>query len=325
MLSQLQDLNSKNSSSNINSINCSKASAPVNISMGSIMGPCVLKCDYNFNYNVYSPNVTNKQDYLSLNYSGKYNPVTYNDEKYNVQEIRVYQPSLHQYNGKNADGEILIIHNGPGKNLIVSVPFMSGGKTDKGSSQLASMITESASRIPSVNESVTLSMGDFNLSNFIPQAKGYFSYTGTLPYEPCNGSYNYIVYDIDYALNIPNDVLEKLKQITDNTECKINNNNVFYNKNGANSKNSSDDIFIDCQPVDSDGNILVDMNMTEGKSDSSDSDSGFNFEKIAPYLYTLIGLAVGYIIIYIAQYLFDNKSSSTSSPVASSVVSTGTK
>ena len=323
MLSKLKQLNSNNTS-NVNSINCPKATSPVNISMDSIMGPCVLKCDYNYNYNVYSPNVTNKQSYLSLNYSGKYNPVTYNDEKYNVQEIRVYQPSLHQYKGTNADGEILIIHNGPGKNLIVSVPFMVGGKTDKGSSQLAKMITESASRIPSVDESVTLSMGDFNLSNFIPQSKGYFSYTGTLPYEPCNGSYNYIVYAVDNALNIPNDILEKLKQITENTECKINENNVFYNKNGANSKNSSDDIFIDCQPVDSDGNILVDMNMVEGKSTSSDSDSGIDFEKIAPYLYTLIGLVVGYIIIYIAQYLFDNTSSTTTSTVITST-SSGSK
>jgi hypothetical protein len=212
----------------------------------------------------------------------------------------------------NADGEILIIHNGPGKNLIVSVPFMIGGKTDKGSSQLANMITESASRIPSVDESVTLSMGDFNLSNFIPQTRGYFSYTGTLPYEPCNGTYNYIVYAVDNALNIPSDVLEKLKQITENTECKINVNDVFYNKNGANSKNSSDDIFIDCQPVDSDGNILVDMNAGEGKSSSSNySGIEFEFEKIAPYLYTLIGLAVGYIIYYIAIHLFDNTSSTT--------------
>tara|TARA_R110002074_G_scaffold321051_9_gene491543 strand:- start:9095 stop:10048 length:954 start_codon:yes stop_codon:yes gene_type:complete len=311
MLSKVKQLNS-NSTSNVNSINCPKATSPVNISMDSIMGPCVLKCDYNYNYNVYSPNVTNKQAYLSLNYSGKYNPVTYNDEKYNVQEIRVYQPSLHQYKGTNADGEILIIHNGPGKNLIVSVPFMVGGKTDKGSSQLANMITESASRIPSVDESVTLSMGDFNLSNFIPQSKGYFSYTGTLPYDPCNGSYNYIVYAVDNALNIPNDVLEKLKQITDNTECKINENNVFYNKNGANSKNSNDDIFIDCQPVDSGGNILVDMNMADGNSSSSESDNiGIDFEKLAPYLYTLLGLAVGYIIYYLAMYLFENTSSSS--------------
>lgn len=264
MLGKLKQLNSNNTS-NVNSIKCPKATSPVNISMNSIMGSCILKCDYNYNYNVYSPNVTNKQSYLSLNYLGKYNPVTYNSEKYNVQEIRIYQPSLHRYKDTNADGEILIIHNGPGKNLIVSVPFMVGGKTDKGSSQLANVIKESATRIPSLDESVTLSMGDFNLSNFIPQRKGYFSYTGTLPYEPCNGNYNYIVYAVDNALNIPHDVLEKLKQITDNTECKIKDNNVFYNKNGANSKNSSDDIFIDCQPVDSDGNILVDMNTVEGK------------------------------------------------------------
>ena len=292
----------------INSIDCESATSPVNISMEKIMGPCVLKCDYNYTYNVYSPNITNKKSYLSLNYSGNYNPVNYNDEKYNVQEIRIYQPSLHQYKNTKADGEIFIIHNGPGKNLIVSVPFIVGGKTDKGSSQLSSMINEAAMRIPNSNESVTITQGDFSLSNFIPNRKGYFSYTGTLPYEPCNGTYNYIVYNIDDALNIPQDKLEQLKKIIDLTECKTNENDIFYNKNGANSKNSSDDIYIDCQPVDSDGNILVDMNATD---DNSVPHESIDFDKLKPYLYVLLGLLIGYIIVYIGKYIFDVSSTPT--------------
>jgi carbonic anhydrase len=285
-----------------NSIDCESATSPVNISMDKIMGPCVLKCDYNYTYNVYSPNITNKKSYLSLNYSGNYNPVNYNDEKYNVQEIRIYQPSLHQYKNIKADGEIFIIHNGPGKNLIVSIPFIVGSKTDKGSSQLTSMINEAATRIPNSNESVTLTQGDFSLSNFIPNRKGYFSYKGTLPYEPCNGTYNYIVYNIDDALNIPQDKLDQLKKIIDFTECKINDNDVFYNKNGANSKNSNDDIYIDCQPVDADGNILVDMN---DRDDKNDLTFNIDFDKIKPFLYVLLGLLIGYILIYIGKYVFD--------------------
>lgn len=159
---------------NTNIIACPNATAPVNISKDTITGPCVLKCDYNHKYGNYTPNLTNKKQYLSLNYSGKTNPVKYNNENYNVQEVRLYQPSLHKYNGKNSDGEIMIIHNGPGKNLIVSVPFTAGSKTDKGSSQLNVLIEEAASRTPNVDESVTSSSGDFSLDNFIPDKKGFF-------------------------------------------------------------------------------------------------------------------------------------------------------
>ena len=61
---------------------CKNATSPINISMSGIMGPCVLKCDYNYDYGTYSPNITNSRSYLSLNYSGKTNPVKYNDEQF---------------------------------------------------------------------------------------------------------------------------------------------------------------------------------------------------------------------------------------------------
>jgi hypothetical protein len=61
----------------INLIECPNATSPVNIDMKGITGPCVLKCDYNYDYGTYSPNMTNKDNYLSLNYSGKANPVEY--------------------------------------------------------------------------------------------------------------------------------------------------------------------------------------------------------------------------------------------------------
>jgi len=289
--------------SKTNKINCPNATSPVNISMDSIMGPCVLKCDYNYSYGDYVPNISNKNSYLSLNYSGKFNPVKYNDENYNVQEIRIYQPSLHTYNGSRAAGEMFIIHNGAGKNLIVSIPIVVGGKTNKGSVLMASVIAEAALRIPNNNESVTLSMGNFSLDEFIPDRKGYFSYTGTLPYEPCNGSYNYIVYNIDNALNVSSDNMTQLKQIILTTSCNVKtNNNTFYNKNGANSKNNGDEIFIDCQPVNSEGELLVNIDGSNVSTAGMAPD--FDFEKITPYLYVIIGAITAYGIVYAAKTLF---------------------
>ena len=282
---------------------CKNATSPINISMSGIMGPCVLKCDYNYDYGTYSPNITNSRSYLSLNYSGKTNPVKYNDEQYNVTEVRIYRPSLHQYKGNTADGEILIIHNGPGKNLIVSVPFIIGGKTDKGSVQLATLLSEAALRTPNATESVTVSMGNFSLNNFLPNKKGYFSYTGTLPYGTCNGSYSYVVYNIDDALNISMETLEKLNKIISKTTPSIKDNNFFYNKNGANSKGQDDNIYIDCQPVNEDGQLLVQEGTSVQTSQSAKS-SGLGIEGVDDGYQMLEGLLIGAILVYGIVFVF---------------------
>ena len=283
---------------------CTTATSPINISMSSIDGPCVLKCDYNYDYGTYTPNVSNKGNYLTLNYSGKSNPVKYNDEMYNVTQVRIYQPSLHTYETKRADGEILIIHNGPGKNLIVSVPFVSGGKTDKGSVQLNTLITEAALRVPNVNESVTTSSGNFSLDNFIPDKKGYFSYTGTLPYSPCNGTYSYIVYNIEDALNIETSLLTKLKQVITTTNTQVKTNAFFYNKNGANSRGNDDNIYIDCQPVDENGKLLVQEGPDGVNTNTGTMGPAISMEQLEPFLYVLLGIVVASGIVYGGKYLF---------------------
>jgi carbonic anhydrase len=283
---------------------CTTATSPINISMSSIDGPCVLKCDYNYDYGTYTPNVSNKGNYLTLNYSGKSNPVKYNDEMYNVTQVRIYQPSLHTYETKRADGEILIIHNGPGKNLIVSVPFVSGGRTDKGSVQLNTLITEAALRVPNVNESVTTSSGNFSLDNFIPDKKGYFSYTGTLPYSPCNGTYSYIVYNIEDALNIETSLLTKLKQVITTTNTQVKTNAFFYNKNGANSRGNDDNIYIDCQPVDENGKLLVQEGPDGVNTNTGTMGPAVTMEQLEPFLYVLLGIVVASGIVYGGKYLF---------------------
>jgi len=284
-----------------NIIDCPNATAPVNIAMNKVTGPCSLLCSYNHKYGIYSPNVTNKKSYLSLNYSGKTNPVTYNNVNYNVNEIRIYQPSLHKYNGLLADGEILIIHGGSGKNLIVSIPFKVGSKTDKGSVQLSSILEESALRTPNEKESVTLTLGDFSLDNFIPDKKPFLSYSGTLPYSPCNGSYSYIVYDITNALNITNNLSKKLQKIIQYTSVEIKTANLFYNKQGANANKSDNaEIYIDCQPVNEEGELLVKENTSSDNNNSNTID----LSEIEPFLYVIAGICIASGIVYGSRYIF---------------------
>lgn len=302
-------------------INCENATAPMNISKDKIQGPCTLLCDFNHKYGIYTPNITNKGSYLSLNYSNPNSepPVKYNDKTYTVSEVRIYQPSLHKYNDVNAIGEILIIQGGSGKNLITSIPISEGGKSDKGSEQLTSLLEEASLRIGNSEESMTYSGGNFNLDNFIPNRVPYFAYTGTLPYSPCNGSYSYVVFDLKNALNISSNIVNKLQKIIEatNVTSVIGNNYLFFNKDGANSRlNNRDQIYIDCQPVNENGELLV--NQSSDSSSDSNSES-VDWEKIKPFLYILLAIIIAIIISKAVKFIFSKmKGGGASVPLATS-------
>ena len=197
---------------------------------------------------------------------------------------------------------------GSGKNLIVSIPIKVGDKTDKGSTQLSDLITEVASRAPTNGSSITASMGDFTLKNFIPDKRGFFSYNGTLPYEPCNGSYSYIVYSSEDALNISQTKMTSLRNIITGTRVAIKSNTLFFNKRGANTSSLQDDIYIDCQPVGSDGQLLVNESVS-----SSTMTMDVDPETITSITMILSGFIVAFGIFYVGSYIFPKKTDITKS------------
>jgi carbonic anhydrase len=93
-------------------MSCPDATAPINISMENITGKCDMKCSYSFQYNNSSCVATNRGDYISISYDKSSSPpIQYNTVGYDVQEIRLYTPSLHSYNDVKTDAEFIIIHN----------------------------------------------------------------------------------------------------------------------------------------------------------------------------------------------------------------------
>ena len=104
---------------------CESATAPINIIDASTKD-CKGKCDYSFFYQNTSGYVKNyNNQYLLVNIQD--NTIsTFNSKSYQIEEIRIYSPSLHTYGGTKADGEFLIIHkniNGPDK--LIVIPFNS--------------------------------------------------------------------------------------------------------------------------------------------------------------------------------------------------------
>ena len=158
---------------------------------------------------VYSPDmcsgalltVSDDRTHLSMSCSGSGSAISFYGTPYVPSEIRIYAPSLHTYNGAQADAELLIVHNpgsgsGSGSDgLIVSVPVSLTSSSSSDNVDLAAIIqaanTISVATI-SINPSVTMNY-DVNANNFIPN-RPYYVYNGTIPYESCGGNYSYAVF-----------------------------------------------------------------------------------------------------------------------------------
>jgi len=98
----------------------------VDISKKNVKGQCDYKCAYSFNYGTSNSIATNQGEYLSLSYENKSTPpVKYNSAEYRVDNVRIYFPSLHTFNGRQTDGELIIEHTPvtTGNKLLVCVPI----------------------------------------------------------------------------------------------------------------------------------------------------------------------------------------------------------
>ena len=181
---------------------CVLSKAPINIPKES-NDLCVEKCSLKFNYGKSSFSIKNGGDYLSLGYDASTTNVKYNANKMEVHEIRIYTPSLHTYDGVRAEAEMIIVHSGFGKNLLVCIPMKSSDGTGSGASTFSQMLSEASSRIPNTGDATTINALTWSLNDFVPNKKPLWSYTSNLPYNPCTGVYDYIVFSLnDYYVPI---------------------------------------------------------------------------------------------------------------------------
>lgn len=231
---------------------------------------CDLKCKYSFKYPLSNLNLTNKGGYLYItpeNFNDS--PVTYNSNKYNVRGIRLYRKSLHTYGGKNADAELLIIHNNVNGSdiLIVSIPIMVGAGNPKSSAIFDTIISEVAKTANSVGKQTSLNNVNFTLDQLIPM-KPYFSYNGTLPYSPFNGTNSYLVFNIDNAISMSSSAFKSFSNIISESTSQINpvKNGLYYNEKGPtyySPSGKSEEIFIECLPTGSSGEVLIEKDKTK--------------------------------------------------------------
>lgn len=277
---------------------CSSGSMPINVV--TTAKSCSANCAYSFNYGLSSLKVTNNGDYLLLSYDGSVD-VTYNGNQYNIEEIRLYKSSLNQYNDKYFDGELIIHHvNQKGNNLLVCIPIKSSDS--KSDSEI--MFGEIIHLCPSnVGDQTSINLPNYTLNSLVPKA-AYYVYQGTLPYNPCSGSYDIILFDSASAINMSTSDMNLLGDIicSDNkkTTQKISSENYFYNSTGT--KNVVDDeIYISCNQVDEMGNIIdggVEENNQSSGLTKSTNLTDREKENMIIYAESVGGVIGGIVIAY---------------------------
>jgi len=288
-------------------MSCPNATSPIDISISTITGKCDLKCSYGFQYGNSSCIATNRENYISMSYDKvSSNPVLYNSTGYYVQEVRLYTPSLHSYNGSKTDGELIVVHasNTGSKPLLVCIPIKSNNTSSQSALFFKTLIETVSSSAPADGESTTVNATQYNLDNFVPN-KPFFSYSGTEPYQPCSSSVEFIVFSpLQASLDIMPETLKKLESIiTSNSYDVKTGPNLFYNEKGPLTGNGDGQIYIDCQPVGSSEEtteIITDMGSSIYPTNMNMSDWLKH-----PFVKLFFGSLIFIIILYFVKYLLN--------------------
>jgi carbonic anhydrase len=316
------------------------ATGPINIVHTD--NRCFGKCRFNYEFQKSQAVAENKGTYISITldtkdnivaeYSSANTPLCGNGEgssKLTVSELRIYAPSLHKFgtDQKNTDAELFIILNNSsgGRNLVICLPISTlNGTLPTATSNLTSIINYLGKVGNSDGSGGSVKGLNFDLNSFIPK-KGYYSYTGSLPWNACEKCTDFIIYDKNDAViglnNLTMSTLLKLVTtssnitIVDTDHEKV---GFAYNKRGAirGFGSANDKIWINCYPTGSDGEILVE----ESKSNILNNNSfgmfsGLSqdkFQRIMMLSLTVVLVlltvgALGFVIGYLPRLLMGKK------------------
>lgn len=284
-------------------MSCKNATAPIDINLSSIKGKCDYKCSFHFRYSNSSCVATNRSDYISIAYDKSSSPpVFYNSLGYDVQEIRLYTPSLHSYNNTKTDAELIVIHNAKtgSSPLLVCVPIKNNNTSSVSANFFKTLVDTVSTSAPSEGETTTVNASKFNLNSLIPK-KPFFSYTATEPYQPCSTYLvDYIVYaPLQASLDITSDTLKSLQNIIKTNGYDIKKGaSLFYNERGPTEGAGDGEIYIDCQPVDESEET------TEIVIDSGPSYSVNDWLK-TPWVIGMLITIIVFIFLYVTKYVLN--------------------
>jgi len=247
---------------------------------------CKENCDFNFKYNSNSIcQLITQRDYLEIKTDGK-NKVSFNSQELKLDSVRLYIPSLHTFDGKHTDAELILKHDGGQKNFMVCLPI----KTSKGIGDSINFFKQIAPYVvhSRKNNPVTVNVKNWSLNNVMPAPKTpFYNYSGDSPYPPCNMKATMIVFDNIHASTINEVDLELIKKTIKKHEKRnkttsskegfvggVREGMVTYNSAGANNNDTGSQAmecseYYDTDTSDTNTNTNTNTNTTNKKSTDS--------------------------------------------------------
>lgn len=263
----------------------SKSMSALNIASDATAGACDLKCRLTFAYQPSATSVaSNNKTYIKVTYdAGRTPPVTYNGDQFEVQELLLYAPSIHRFNGASVAAELVVSHfsNKTSQTLQICLPVLSGSATDP---VLAAILTAASGSAQGSQLRTTI-----DLQKIVPSAKPFFTATDS-------SNVMWIIFDKTSALTVSATDAKRLTStlVAPNYAVCPSGSRVFLNTKGANTSGNKDGIYIDCQPTGS-SEETTDVTTTKTQFDVADS------ENIQYALY-IAGILLLVVVVLVVLY-----------------------
>lgn len=242
---------------------------------------CIKKCEFNYNYEYTFLKYEKKGNYLSYKFvDNNKSTIKLGNTNYIPDEMVVYTPSLHKYNGDSVIGEILIYHintsSYASKPLIVCIPLQKINSTNKCSQALNNIIYHPLKKNIQKTQINNIT---FSINDILKEKKSYYYYEGKIgKWERNTNGANLVVFTStrgSYSASIDENTYKELQKISNNNEGGIKHNftnrenekELFYNSKGSKQSidPNNDGIYIDCRPTGEDGNVLIPIDKSIGE------------------------------------------------------------
>ena len=308
-------------------MSCNKSSY---INITSTSETCSGQCKLLYNYEIGNVSIIKNNDHVlikpynlgdkPINFSATGTDSAQIGGDFAIEDIRLYKPSLHKYDGIRADAELIIHHKHltGGQDLLICIPITSStlyaGNQSKATSQLSEII-DHYSQLGGFFQGFK-----FDLNKFIPYHPYYINYAPPINKSNNNTNSTNIVFDKNFAIYLPEEKLNllpnySLGNIDQLESCDNTNTNVgsymFSNQRPSLGTTALDDnIYIDCQPVGSTGELLVEEDVqTIADYNIGSYITDPNKETIMNVILSILILFFGYKLIKI---ILNNIKSTTS-------------
>lgn len=255
----------------------------LNIASDATAGACDLKCRLTFAYQPSATSVaSNNKTHIKVTYdAGRTPPVTYNGDQFEVQELLLYAPSVHRFNGASAAAELVVSHfsNKTSQTLQICLPVLSGSATDPALAAILAAASGSGQQLRAT----------IDLQKMLPSAKPFFSVTDASKVQ-------WVVFDKTAAMSISAADAKRLTAmlVAPNYAVCQSGPRVFLNSKGANTSGNKDGIYIDCQPTGS-SEETTDVATTKTRFDVGDSES-------IQYALYIAGILLLVVVVLVALY-----------------------